>query len=93
LSLADGKIDKQPGNLEGEFDLLGGIDASGKNAATGVLTAGDDEGADGADEFRGCFGWTRAGGEQADCGAAEEGTKDRSVHWREFCYTKLTEGI
>jgi hypothetical protein len=51
LSLADGKIDKQPGNLESEFDLFGGIDAAGKSAAGGVRAAGDDERADRTDEF------------------------------------------
>jgi hypothetical protein len=51
LSLADGQIDQQSGNLESEFDLFGGIDAPGKNAGARVFVAGDNQRSHGAHEF------------------------------------------
>jgi hypothetical protein len=85
LSFANGQINEETGDLESEFNLFGRIDAAGKSAAPGVLAAGDDEGADGADEFGRWFCWTRAGGEkeQRGCDAGKEEGLFRLDHQKE----------
>jgi len=82
LALADGQIDEEAGDLEGEFDLFGSIDAAGKSAAAGVRASGDDQGADGADEFGRCFRGARAGGEEQGGGgrAGEEEVNGAGYH-------------
>jgi hypothetical protein len=64
LSLADGKVDEEAGDLEGELDLCGRFDAAGKGAAAGVRAVGDDERANGTDEFGRWFRRPRAGSEE-----------------------------
>jgi hypothetical protein len=62
--------------LESEFDLFGRIDATGKGAVAGVLATGDNERADGADEFGCNLRRTRAGGQHQSRSAAKGKTTD-----------------